>query len=477
MIYDLTRFSGPLRDRLAAAIRTAIRQRKLAPGAVLPPSRQLAADLHCSRWVVTEAYTQLIAEGYLEARTGSGTRVSPDWTDQTGAADLPTGPAEPRYDLLPGMPDLRAFPRSRWAEAVRAAATTMAHTDLGYTIDGGLPQTRLAIAEYLARNRGVATSPADVRITTGVADGLTQVFRTLSRQGFTSVAVEDPGWQRPWKAARDSGLEVVPIPVDPSGIRVDHLIDHRECRAVLVTPAHQFPMGTVLTPARRTALLDWLRHIDGVLLEDDYDAEFRYDRPPVAAVQALAPERVFLFGSVSKTLAPAVGVGWMVHPPGWSEAVRAANPVVISPSALTQTAFAQLLTSGAFDRHLRDSRRRLRRRRDMLVRALRTHLPDYRVSGIAAGLHVVLHLPVEHRIDIRMFIAEVRGAGVRLCDIDEFRGEPDLDHPALVLGYGNLADSVVDEAVGQMATYLEKAIGTFPPRHELPRRGSGSHPG
>ncbi|HCT76852.1 MAG TPA: GntR family transcriptional regulator [Micromonosporaceae bacterium] len=450
-----------MHERLASALRQAIRQGQLSPGAALPPSRQLAADLGCSRWVVTEAYAQLVAEGYLQAKTGSATRVSADWPEVTTTVGLSTTPSEPRYDLLPGMPDLRAFPRSRWAEAVRAAATTMAHQDLWYTTDGGLPQTRLALAEYLARNRGVVTSTTDVRITTGVADGLTQVFRTLHRKGFRSVAVEDPAWQRPAKAARDSGLEVVPIPVDESGIRLDHLTRRDDCRAVLVTPAHQFPMGMVLASKRRAALLDWLRRVDGVLLEDDYDAEFRYDRPPVGAVQAMDPARVFLFGSVSKTLAPAVGVGWMVHPPGWSDEIREANPVVTSPSALAQTAFAHMLTSGAFDRHLRDSRRRLRRRRDKLVRALRMHLPEHRVSGIAAGLHLVLHLPVEAGIDVPSFIAEVRSAGVRLCSIDIFRNPPDPRQPALVLGYGNLADSVVEEAVTQLATYLEKAIGTL----------------
>ncbi|WP_018349774.1 PLP-dependent aminotransferase family protein [Longispora albida] len=459
MLLNLDEQTGPRHARVASALRAAIRQGRLSPGASLPPSRQLAAELGYSRWVVTEAYAQLTAEGYLEARTGSATRVSTLWTDQAPMLVQPApppSPAEPRYDLLPGMPDLRAFPRARWTEALREASRTMTHHDLGYPVlaDGGLPEVRRILTEYLVRNRGVTTAGTELRITSGVCDGLSQVFRALYRSGIRSVAVEDPSWQRPVRAARQCGLTVVPIGVDDEGILVEELFGRPEVRAVLATPAHQFPMGVVLSKRRRKALLDWLRQVGGVLLEDDYDTEFRYDRSPPPATQTLDPERVFLFGSTSKTLAPAVGVGWMLHPAAWSEALREANPVVASPSALAQTAFGHLVTTGAFDRHLRDSRRRLRRRRDTLVQALTEQLPRHRLSGIAAGLHIVVHLDGSSPVDVPAIVSETRAQGIRLCDLDTFRSEPDPERPGLVLGYGNLADAVVTEAVTRLAGHL-----------------------
>ncbi|GAB3137519.1 PLP-dependent aminotransferase family protein [Micromonospora sonneratiae] len=457
---DLTGRTGPLHERLASALRSAIRTGQLPSGITLPPSRTLANDLGCSRWVVTEAYGRLVSEGFLQARTGSGTRVQGD----VGTID-PAGTAEPgtpvprptsyRYDMLPGVADLRAFPRQRWAEAVRAATTTMVYDDLWYADDNGLPLLRRRLAEYLIRCRGALVTPKDVIVTSGTTNGLAQAFRTLRHAGFTSVAVENPSWQRPWWAAREVGLRVVPIPVDDGGLQVEKIIGRKELRAVLVTPAHQFPTGVSLAPERRRQLLEWLHHVDGVLLEDDYDAEFRYDRLPVPTVQGMDPARVFLFGSVSKTLAPAVGLGWMALPPRWRALVRVANPAASGPSPLTQAAFAHFVTSGGFDRHLRDSRRRLRTRRDALVAALRQRLPEFPVTGIAAGLHLVLELGTAHAGRVPALLARLGRAGVRLSDLDTFRSEPAPHRPGLVLGYGNLTDSVIDEAVAQLATTID----------------------
>ncbi|MDQ7805148.1 PLP-dependent aminotransferase family protein [Amycolatopsis sp. A133] len=422
---------GPKHEQLARALRKAIRDGVL-DGAV-PPSRRLAADLGCSRWVVTQAYAQLVAEGYLAGRTGSATRVRR--VGDAVAAPEPVRPAPPRYDLAPGLPDLRNFPRRPWAEAVREVLTTTPHPDFGLPEPAGHPRLRRVLGDYLRRVRGAA--PGTVLVCGGVTDGVTGVCRALAERGRTRLAVEDPGWTRLWRAAESAGMTVDPVPVDDEGINVGRI--PAGVRAVLVTPAHQFPTGAVLSPRRRAELLAWARDVDGLILEDDYDAEFRYDRRPVGTVQGTDPGRVALFGSVSKTLGPALGLGWAVLPPQWT--VRAHPPPVVD-----QLALAGYVESGGYDRHLRSARLRYRARRDRLVAALE----PARLSGAAAGLHLVLHLDR----DAAAVVRKAKAAGVKVADLDDYRSAP--GEPALVLGYGNLADTGVDAA----ARLLREAMTT-----------------
>lgn len=425
--------AGPGRkhEQLARALRKAIRDGVL--DGTVPPSRRLAADLGCSRWVVTQAYAQLVAEGYLAGRTGSATRVRR--VGGAVAAPEPARAVPPRYDLAPGLPDLRNFPRRPWAEAVREVVANTPHTDFGLPAPAGHPRLRRVLGEYLRRVRGAA--PGTVLVCGGVTDGVTSVCRALAERGRTRLAVEDPGWTRLWRAAESAGMTVDPVPVDAEGIDVGRI--PAGARAVLVTPAHQFPTGSVLSPRRRAELLDWARDVDGLILEDDYDAEFRYDRRPVGTVQGTDPGRVALFGSVSKTLSPALGLGWAVVPPQWT--VRA-HP----PSVLDQLALAGFIESGGYDRHLRAARLRYRARRDKLVGAL----GPARLSGVAAGLHLVLHLDQ----DAAAVVRNATAAGVKVADLDSYRAAP--GDPALVLGYGNLADTGVEAA----ARLLRRAMTT-----------------
>ena len=384
---------GPLHARLSGAIREAIRGGRLPAGSALPPSRELAADLGCSRWVVTEAYAQLAAEGYVEARVGSGTRVRP--LGRAAAAD-PAAEAPPalapRIDLAPGLPDLRAFPLGRWVAALRSVAGTLPYAELGYPDPAGHPRLRQVLAGYLARVRGAAVDPARVTVCRGVTDGTSRVCQALRAAGVTAVAVEDPGWHRLREAAAGAGLRVVPTRVDGHGLRVGDLDADPAVRAVVVSPTHQFPTGVVLSAERRAALLAWARRVDGLILEDDYDAEFRYDRRPVGTMQGADRSRVVLLGSVSKTLSPALGIGWVVAPPSWVEPLRAAAGPPAGPPTLDQLAFAAFLQAGSYDRHLRAARKRYRQRRDRLVRALAERLPGARLLGVAAGLHLVVLL-------------------------------------------------------------------------------------
>jgi GntR family transcriptional regulator/MocR family aminotransferase len=439
---------GPLHERLTAALRDAIRARRLADGDLLPPSRSLAADLGCSRWAVTEAFGQLAAEGYLTTRTGSGTRVR--WsTDgapaRSRAVAAERDPRPPRFDLTPGLPDLRAFPRRRWADALSSQIGAVAFTEFGYPPRPGHVRLRELLAAYLRRSRHAATTADDLTISTSVTAGVQLLCRALAAGGITAIGCEEPGWTRLRTVIRAAGLETVPIPTDGQGLRVEALRSHPDLRAVLVTPAHQFPHGTVLSPQRRADLVRWAHDTDGVVLEDDYDAEFRYDRRPVGALQGMDPGRVVLLKSVSKTLSPALGIGWIATPTRWTAALRGVEQPGATPPVLDQLAFAALLESGDYDRHLRRVRHRYRQRRDALIAELGRTLPRLQVGGIAAGLHLVLRLP--DAVDSADVLRSAAAASLRLADVRSYHDDAARSTNGLVLGYGNLADTAVVDAV------------------------------
>ena len=440
--------AGPLHARLTHALREDIRRGRLAPDAALPPSRVLAGELGCSRWVVTEAYAQLAAEGYLAATVGAGTRVRllDPGPERAGPAATRPAPATP-LDMAPGLPDLRAFPLRGWLAALRSAAADLGSADLGYPDPSGHPRLRQVLAGYLARVRGARADPDRVTVTTGATDAIGRLCAELRRRGGRAVAVEDPGWHRIRHVAAAAGLAVLPVPVDDQGLRTDRLGDGPA--AVIVSPAHQFPVGTVLSAPRRAALLAWARRTGGLIIEDDYDAEFRYDRRPVGALQGAGPPFVALTGSVSKTLSPALGIGWMLTPPGWLPAPdRPAGPPVVD-----QLAFAAFVESGGYDRQLRACRRAYRDRRDALAAALAARLPEAQVSGAAAGLHLLVHLAAG--TDAGAVAARARAAGVRVVSLDAYRLAP--GPPGLVLGYGNLADHQVETAVTRLAAAVRSA--------------------
>jgi GntR family transcriptional regulator/MocR family aminotransferase len=438
-----------MHDRLAGALRAAIRDGRLAEGAAVPPSRALAEELGCSRWVVTEAYGRLITEGYLAARTGSATRVawSPEVTPTPPVRRPPSAPPV-RYDLAPGLPDLRAFPRRRWADAVRAVTSEAVNYDLGLPDPAGHAVLRATVVAYLRRSRGADVTA--VQVCAGITDGLVRTCRALRDKGITDLAVEEPGWPRLRAAAASTGMRVHSVPVDQDGLCVDDLTG-TPARAVVVGAAHQFPTGTVLSAARRAGLVRWAREKDGYVIEDDYDAEFRYDHHPVAVMQGMDPGRVFLLGSVSKTLSPALGLGWLVAPPALGAALRAANPVAVAPPVLDQLALATFIDRGWYDAHLRAARRRFRTRRDLLVRTLAARVPAGRVAGTAAGLHVLLHLPAG--TDTAAAVRTAAAAGLQVNDLDDYRVTRGQDR-ALVLGYGNISDTEIPPAVELLRTAL-----------------------
>jgi GntR family transcriptional regulator/MocR family aminotransferase len=432
---------GPrLRVQLEERLRHLIRDGTLPAGTRLPSSRALAADTRLSRRLVVDAYGQLVAEGYLVSRRGAGTYVAAAAGAAPAAPDDGHAPAM-QFDFFPGAPDLASFPRALWLRALRDVLRTAPARAFGYPDPRGTPELRAALATYLRRVRGVVAEPGSILICGGATQGLALVGRTLARRGLREIAVEDPGLpQHRWVLAA-AGLEVRGVPVDGRGIDAAVL----DGGAVLTTPAHQCPTGVVLAPERRAALIEWAR--DGALvIEDDYDAEFRYDRAPVGALQGLAPDRVIYLGTTSKTLAPGLRLGWLVLPPELFGQVAEAKLLDdFGSPAIEQLTLARLLATAAYDRHLRKARRRNRARRDALIAAVAEHLPEARLSGVSAGLHALVRLA--EPVDAGKLVAEAARRSVAIYPLGFYSIEPPPLTDAVVLGYANLPEAAIHAGV------------------------------
>ncbi|GAA2192577.1 PLP-dependent aminotransferase family protein [Streptomyces bangladeshensis] len=458
--------SGPggRRAALTRALREAVRSGRLTPGTRLPPYRSLAADLGVARNTVADAYAELVAEGWLTARQGSGTRVAERSEPLRHAVRTPVkAPSRargPRHDLRQGTPDASAFPRAAWAASYRRALQAAPNEAFGPGDPAGRRELRETLTEYLARARGVRTEPDRIVICSGFAHALRLLFGRGTPDGPAAggvlrgplgVEAYGLGFHRDLLAA--AGVRTVPLPLDEHGARVDAL--GRE-RAVLLTPAHQFPTGGPLHPERRAAVIDWARARGATVLEDDYDGEFRYDRRPVGALQGLDPERVIHLGSVSKSLSPALRLGWMVLPQRYVEPVLAAKGEREGwASVLDQLALADFVACGSYDRHVRRMRQRYRRRRDRLVAALAAQAPHIEVTGIAAGLHAVLRLPPGTE---RSTVKAAAWQGIALDGLAGFRHpeSPAAAGDGLVVGYAAPAEHAYGAA-------LEALCGVLPP--------------
>lgn len=431
-------------------LRDAIRGGTLRPGSAVPSTRELARDLGISRPLVMEAYAQLAAEGYLALRQGAAPRVA----DTAPAQQARAFPAESypvaifRYDFRPGSPDLSSFPSARWLKAVQASLKAMTPDDFGYRQRYGVWPLRQALSDYLGRVRGVSADPRQILITGGFEQAKAAVARLLRRRGVAELAVEDPGYhdREAWLAA---GLRLVPTAVDENGIDVTALA-RSQARAVLLTPAHQSPTGVVMSGQRRLALADWLRDRNAIALEDDYDAEFRYDRAPVGALQGLAPDHVVYAGTTSKTLAPALRLGWMVAPPDLLPMLEDELRLMdCGRGRIDQFALAHFLTSGDYDRHLRKMRSLYRDRRAALLAAIDAELPEAVVGGVSAGLHATVRFPFRLNEEAIVESAGKRGMGVSFLRRHYLGDAPDAS--TLLLSYAGMPESVLRTALRTLA--------------------------
>jgi GntR family transcriptional regulator / MocR family aminotransferase len=437
-------------------LRRAIRDGTLRAGARVPSTRDLARQLGVSRRVTVDAYEQLAAEGYLVLRQGARPRVSEAAAAPEAAPPEVVPPSRPpRFNFRPSIPDVSTFPRTAWLRSLREAVTGISDADLGYGDYAGVDLLRSALADYLGRVRGVVADPARIVVTSGYSQGQGLVCRALAAAGATRIAFEDPSHPEQRLIAERAGLEAVPAAVDEDGIRVDDL-ERADADAVVVTPAHQHPTGAVLAGERRTALLAWLRDNEAIAIEDDYDAEYRYDRAAVGALQGLEPDRVVYAGSASKTLAPALRLGWLVVPPPLLAAVRHEKMLADQGSArIEQYAFADFLGRGELDRHLRRMRVHYRARRDALLDALAEALPEAAVRGIAAGLHATVQLPDGD--DEEAIMREARRRRIEVTTMGDYRMSPGTHPPTLLLGYAQIPEAAIRPGVEALADAVRGA--------------------
>lgn len=456
---------------LEETLRSAVRERRLEAGTRLPASRTLAADLGIARNVVAEVYGRLVAEGWLEARVGAGTWVA----ERVGGGAEASGTestaplTQPGLDLRGGIPDASSFPRREWATAARRAALDLPASAFGYGPRYGSPALRATLAEYLARTRGVWTNDARIAVTRGFGAALATVARALVSQGARRIAVEEFGHEAHRGILRAAGLEVMPLAVDDDGAVVSGLA-HLAVDAVLLTPAHQFPTGVALSPSRRLEVVAWAERSGALIVEDDYDGEFRYDRRAIGALQSLAPDLVVYLGTASKSLAPAVGLGWAVVPERlateFDEQLAAVNGIA---DVLNQSTLGAFMTAHEYDRTVRRRRAEYRSRRVQVEERVAAELDGCRVAGMRAGLHCLIELPAG--LDERAVTAAALRLGVRLDGLGSYRlatsarSAPSARRaPAMVVGYGAPAphrfEAALDRAIAAIRTELVRPRAT-----------------
>jgi GntR family transcriptional regulator/MocR family aminotransferase len=461
LLVDLRRDDAlPLHHQLELELRGAIRGGRLLAEAVLPSTRALAEQLGVSRGVVVEAYEQLVAEGYLSSQPGGTTRVSATVTEPpvaTEPLEVPESRRRPpayRIDFGYGRPDVTQFPRQVWLRSLRRVLNEAPSERLSYLDPRGAPELCDALAAYLNRVRGTVAHADRLVICNGFAQALGLVTQVVAASGGTRLAVEDPGQRDAVRAARRSGLDVIPIPVDEAGVIVDALA-RADPDAVVLTPAHHFPTGAVLSAERRATLVAWAKDRGRLILEDDYDAEYRYDREPIGALQGLAPEQVIYAGSASKTLAPGLRLGWLVVPTTLVDRVAATKEATDRGSAsLEQLAFADFLSRGEFDHHLRRMRPIYRARRDALLAALTRYLPELRPVGASAGLHVLAWLP--DGVDEATLVERAAELGVGVEGLTPYRSASGDGPGGLLFGYGTVTEAGIEEGVRLIASLLNR---------------------
>jgi GntR family transcriptional regulator/MocR family aminotransferase len=452
----ITPGSRGVRDVLLGALREAVRSGRLSTGTVLPPSRALAADLGLARNTVADAYAELVAEGWLASRQGAGT-----WVVNATGNQLPARPrgshGVPTHNLLPGSPDVSAFPRAAWLASTRRALHSAPTEALRLGDPRGRPELRDAVAEYLARARGVRVSPDNVMISAGTRHAVEVLARMFGPSA--PMALEAYGLFIFRDCIAEAGVPTTPIGFDELGAMVADL-DGLTTPAVLLTPAHHYPHGVPLHPSRRTAVVDWAQRTGGYVIEDDYDGEFRYDRQPVGALQSLDPDRVIYLGSTSKSLTPVLRLGWMVLPADLIDDVIAVAGQQWYVDGITQLTLADFITCGSYDRHIRRMRNTYRRRREILLGRLAEFAPAVSVTGVPAGLHLLLTLPAgtEHEV-----LRRAGEAGVGIAGLSRLRhplAGPAIPRPdGVVVNFGTPADHAFAGAIDALCSVLADVVG------------------
>lgn len=449
-----------LPQQLSRGIRERVLAGRLLRGEALPPSRVLAGELGVSRNVVVQAFEQLVAEGYLTSRVGSGTFVAelavPRAAPRPAPAPAPSRPAGPvprtAISFNPGLPDLVRFPRRRWANTLREACLAARASALGYGPVEGEAALREALVPYLWRSKGIECRPEQVVIVAGAAQGAA-LMAQLWRGG--RVVVEDPGYDHVRRIFERNGLALAPVPVDRHGLRVEALPESGECAGIYVVPSHQFPLGGVLPIQRRLGLLDYARRKGALIVEDDYDSEFRYRGEPIQSLRHLAPEQVVYLGTFSKIFSPGLRLGFLIVPDHLRRRLcRLKQEINLRTPPLEQLALARFLADRSLDRHVFRMKRIYQARRRCLIEALRRSFGDrVRVAGEDAGLHLLAEF-VDRRFRAKDFV-RLAERGVRVDWVEDYACRKGRHRHRLVLGYGGLEPHEIETGVRRLKAALE----------------------
>ncbi len=467
---------GALVDQLVRALRTEIA--KAQPGTRLPPTRDLAKELGVSRNTVTTAYSELVNEGHIVSRFGAGSVVAERLVGKP-AAELPqTRPAtvapvlshfarrlqslepspilerpELKYDFRYGLPVTDEFPFSKWSRIVARRATVSATSNIGYGHPGGYPALRAEIAEYLARARGIQCRPDDIVVTNGSQQALDLIARLLI-DPEDGVVIEEPHFEGAREAFAAAGARIIAVPVDKDGLQTAKLPGaSAHCRAVYVTPSHQFPTGAILSAARRRELLDWAGEHNAFVVEDDYDAELRYDVRPQASIKAVdSGDRVIYVGTMSKVLFPSLRIGYIVSPRHLLPSLLAAKHVCDRQTPLLlQSSLSDFIAQGHFDRYLVEQKRLCGRKRAAFMRAVDECLGEHvTVQGISAGIHALVWLNKRTSGDVPKLIDAAAQAGVGIYPVTPYF----LHAPrkaGLLLGYASMEEALIREGIERLA--------------------------
>ena len=459
-----------LNRQIGSQIRALILRGDLPAGHLLPSTRHLGKELGVARSTVLEAYDQLLAEGYLESRSGSGPRVAQGIRPQpqlTGdsAAMLPMAsrikgcdPPE-LVNFQSGIPALELFPAGEWGKLYRQCCENLPASALRYCSPAGVDELREAIAGWLLRMRGLRADPGQIMITTGATQGLRLVARLLNRPKALAL-VEDPVHRGLVEVITRAGYEVKGIAADAQGMDADQVHNLSEacasrCSFIYVTPSHQYPTGGILSAPRRQTLVNFARARDCMLVEDDYDGEFRFEGTPISAMRELAPERVIYIGSFSKILAPALRIGFAVVPaaliPFWIEEKQFTD---VHTDALTQRALASFISSGTLERHIWKMCKLYKRKRQYLLQCLRERFGGcFAASGQAAGLHMVAEFP--GIMFNETVLSSMRAHGVRAVPVEHHSLCRDGSHAhKLILGYAHLSEQAMERGVAALHAAL-----------------------
>jgi GntR family transcriptional regulator/MocR family aminotransferase len=446
----------PLTRQIYEHLRTQILAGALSSGSRMVSTRHLASELGVSRNIVLNVFDQLLAEGYIEARTGAGTFVATGASFRTRPLpelrNIPSVGFRPLgaglIDFRSGLPDLARFPVRTWERLSREVWAALTPSDLSYGQPEGRPELRKEIAGYIAAYRGVRCHPDQILVTGGTTQAVGIISRLLMGGRARTCILEDPVTSDIQSITSGFGARILGVPVDGQGLRVDSLPSGARPAFVYVTPSHQFPLGVTMPIQRRARLLEYVRSRGAYVLEDDYDSEFRYDSPPISSIQGLDPQRVIYVGTFSKTLCPALRIGYIVFPP---ELVRRGREVKwftdLHNSSVEQLILARFLAEGHFVRHVHIMKKAHRALRQVLVKALETRFgSEAEVLGSAAGLHLCAQFRGTRFTPA--LLARIQEAGVKVYPVEEHAIHKGRWSDTLILGYGILTAARIKEGVG-----------------------------